>query len=122
MNFSSEESSTVSSANDNQNKEIETDDEIDECDEDDEEINSSATSCSRKFIRRNINWDELKLPDTCTMLTTSQGAKVFIIGTAHFSRYVKSLAILLRIVFIIRLQYRHRYAKSTAATILKTYP
>merc|ERR1712156_73676 len=86
----SEESSTVSSANDNQIKDIETDDEIDECDEDDEEINSSATSCSRKFIRRNVTWDELKLPDTCTMLTTSKGAKVFIIGTAHFSRESQS--------------------------------
>lgn len=27
-----------------------------------------------------------ELPETCTMLTTSQGAKIFIVGTAHFSR------------------------------------
>ena len=27
-----------------------------------------------------------ELPATCTMLTTSQGAKIFIVGTAHFSR------------------------------------
>jgi len=84
-----EESSTGSSANDNQNEEIETDDEIEECDEA-EEIHSSGTTCSRKSIRRNVNWDQLKLPDTCTMLTTSQGAKVFIIGTAHFSRESQS--------------------------------
>ena len=51
-------------------------------------IEESSTDFERKSIRRNVNWQELKLPDTCTMLTTNQGAKIFIIGTAHFSRFV----------------------------------
>jgi len=77
-----EESSTISSANDGQDEGDET--------EDDEYlqnlIEESSTDFERKSIRRNINWQDLKLPDTCTMLTTNQGAKIFIIGTAHFSR------------------------------------
>ena len=80
----SEESSTISSANDGQDEGDET--------EDDEDlqnlIEESSTDFERKSIRRNVNWQDLKLPDTCTMLTTNQGAKIFIIGTAHFSRFV----------------------------------
>ena len=83
-NFRSEESSTISSANHGQDEGDET--------EDDEDlqnlIEESSTDFERKSIRRNVNWQDLKLPDTCTMLTTNQGAKIFIIGTAHFSRFV----------------------------------
>ena len=32
------------------------------------------------------NMENPELPSTCTMITTPQGAKVFIVGTAHFSR------------------------------------
>ena len=82
--FRTEESSTISSANDGQDEGDET--------EDDEDlqnlIEESSTDFERKSIRRNVNWQDLKLPDTCTMLTTNQGAKIFIIGTAHFSRFV----------------------------------
>ena len=84
-NFRTEESSTISSANDGQDEGDET--------EDDEYlqnlIEESSSKFERKSIRRNLNWwQDLKLPDTCTMLTTNQGAKIFIIGTAHFSRFV----------------------------------
>ena len=83
-NFRTEESSTISSANDGQDEGDETDD-----DEDLQNlIEESSADFERKSIRRNVNWQDLKLPDTCTMLTTNQGARIFIIGTAHFSRFV----------------------------------
>ena len=84
LNFRTEESSTISSANDGQDEGDETDD-----DEDLQNlIEESSADFERKSIRRNVNWQDLKLPDTCTMLTTNQGARIFIIGTAHFSRFV----------------------------------
>ena len=84
FNFRTEESSTISSANDGQDEGDETDD-----DEDLQNlIEESSADFERKSIRRNVNWQDLKLPDTCTMLTTNQGARIFIIGTAHFSRFV----------------------------------
>ncbi len=36
--------------------------------------------------RRGVNWEKLELPETCTKLTTTKGARVFVVGTAHFSR------------------------------------
>merc|ERR1712110_6084 len=69
-----EESSTISSANDGQDEGDETDD-----DEDLQNlIEESSADFERKSIRRNVNWQDLKLPDTCTMLTTNQGARIFI--------------------------------------------
>jgi len=80
-----EESSTVSSANDGQDEDNDTEDEedIENYIAEDEAISTKSGPTTN---RRNLNWHELKLPDTCTMLTTNQGAKIFIIGTAHFSR------------------------------------
>ena len=76
-NESTNEESSVS-----EQEELEDDDdETDEDKEDDieEEIDDEP-------VGRNVDWDNLELPETCTLLTTNKGAKVFLIGTAHFSR------------------------------------
>ena len=58
-----------------------TDDEKEEDDEEDDEEEGGGS-----LRRRTVDLDSLDLPETCTLLTTNKGAKVFLIGTAHFSR------------------------------------
>ena len=65
-------------------EEIEHDDETDDEKEEDEEEDDDEQEGSLR--RRVVDLDSLDLPETCTLLTTNKGAKVFLIGTAHFSR------------------------------------
>lgn len=58
-----------------------TDDEKEEDDEEDDEEEGGGS-----LRRRTVDLDSLDLPETCTLLTTNKGAKVFLIGTAHFSK------------------------------------
>merc|ERR1711953_549827 len=55
-----------------------------EKEEDDEEDDEEEGGGSLR--RRTVDLDSLDLPETCTLLTTNKGAKVFLIGTAHFSK------------------------------------
>ena len=71
------EESSMSEPEENENDE-DTDDEKEDDDEDEEGEESS--------LRRTVDWDSLDLPETCTLLTTNKGAKVFLVGTAHFSK------------------------------------
>ena len=71
-----EETSTISSEEIIENEEI-----------DEEMESSSGDSASHKSSnRRIVDWTNLKLPETCTLLTTPQGARIIVIGTAHFSK------------------------------------
>lgn len=68
-------------------EEIEHDDDTDdEKEEDEEEDDDEDEQEGGSLRRRVVDLDSLDLPETCTLLTTNKGAKVFLIGTAHFSR------------------------------------
>ena len=57
--------------------------------EDDDEGVEDEEEKEKSFVdqmTQRPNMENPELPSTCTMITTPQGAKVFIVGTAHFSR------------------------------------
>ena len=78
----SNESSSVSEEED-----LEEDDDPESDDEDEDDEHEIPTLPTFHHMRsRRINLDNLKLPETCTVLTTNRGGKVFLVGTAHFSK------------------------------------
>ena len=77
----SNESSSVSEEEDLEEDDPECDDE-----DEDEEHEIPTLPTFHHMRSRRINLDNLKLPETCTVLTTNRGGKVFLVGTAHFSK------------------------------------
>lgn len=91
----SQASSSVSDDDDDDDEddEGENDDSDDESDDDDLEdthvsvgqMPYSVNFSANHLGNRNIDWDNVSVPETVRILTTKQGAKVIVVGTAHFS-------------------------------------